>query len=227
MGFIQNRCSGPVAAKRKTKRQAGSGSWFFEFWNENPCFTASRRPLRGKSGRADQEWKMSQDPSHSSHTAHEHQQAGPIGVAESAHGHAHAGHKQGAASAQSKGTIGAAAMGGNGRAPCTRRSCVIRRAIAPSAAWRWCRSQAQAARADDAEERDLARRLRVGIVLSIPLVVLAMAPMVGIHEPLDCSRVHAAGSSSCWARRSCCGPAGRFCANSGSRSCIARSTCTR
>jgi Cu+-exporting ATPase len=37
--------------------------------------------------------------------------------------------------------------------------------------------------ADDSEARDLDRRLRVGVVLSIPLVVLAMAPMVGIHEP--------------------------------------------
>lgn len=37
--------------------------------------------------------------------------------------------------------------------------------------------------ADDSEARDLGRRLRVGVALSIPLVVLAMAPMVGIHEP--------------------------------------------
>lgn len=36
---------------------------------------------------------------------------------------------------------------------------------------------------DDSEARDLARRLRVGVALSIPLVVLAMAPMAGIHEP--------------------------------------------
>ena len=36
---------------------------------------------------------------------------------------------------------------------------------------------------DDSEARDLDRRLRVGVALSIPLVVLAMAPMVGIHEP--------------------------------------------
>jgi Cu+-exporting ATPase len=40
--------------------------------------------------------------------------------------------------------------------------------------------------ADDsanAELRDLARRLWFGIALSLPLVVLAMAPMAGLHEP--------------------------------------------
>ena len=37
--------------------------------------------------------------------------------------------------------------------------------------------------ADDSELRDLTRRLWVGVVLSIPLVLLAMGPMVGIHEP--------------------------------------------
>ena len=40
--------------------------------------------------------------------------------------------------------------------------------------------------ADDsanAELRDLARRLWFGIALSLPLVVLAMAPMAGVHEP--------------------------------------------
>ena len=37
--------------------------------------------------------------------------------------------------------------------------------------------------ADDSELRDLARRFWVGTVLSIPLVVLAMAPMAGIMEP--------------------------------------------
>jgi Cu+-exporting ATPase len=36
--------------------------------------------------------------------------------------------------------------------------------------------------ADDSELRDLTRRLWVGVALSIPLVILAMAPMVGIHE---------------------------------------------
>jgi Cu+-exporting ATPase len=37
--------------------------------------------------------------------------------------------------------------------------------------------------ADDSELRDLTRRFWVGTVLTIPLVVLAMAPMVGIMEP--------------------------------------------
>jgi len=36
--------------------------------------------------------------------------------------------------------------------------------------------------ADDSELRDLTRRLWVGVALSIPLVVLAMSPMIGIHE---------------------------------------------
>jgi Cu+-exporting ATPase len=37
--------------------------------------------------------------------------------------------------------------------------------------------------ADDSELRDLTRRLWIGIALSIPLVILAMSPMVGIREP--------------------------------------------
>jgi Cu+-exporting ATPase len=37
--------------------------------------------------------------------------------------------------------------------------------------------------ADDTELRDLTRRLWIGIALSIPLVVLAMSPMVGIGDP--------------------------------------------
>src|SRR5687767_15566594 len=35
---------------------------------------------------------------------------------------------------------------------------------------------------DDSELRDLTRRLWIGVALSIPLVVLAMSPMIGIHE---------------------------------------------
>ena len=37
--------------------------------------------------------------------------------------------------------------------------------------------------ADDSELRDLTRRLWIGVALSLPLVVLAMAPMMGWHEP--------------------------------------------
>ena len=40
-----------------------------------------------------------------------------------------------------------------------------------------------AAEEDTAELRDLARRMWVGVVLSIPMVILAMSPMVGIMEP--------------------------------------------
>ena len=36
---------------------------------------------------------------------------------------------------------------------------------------------------DDSELRDLTRRLWSGVALSIPLVVLAMSPMIGIHDP--------------------------------------------
>jgi Cu+-exporting ATPase len=36
---------------------------------------------------------------------------------------------------------------------------------------------------DDSELRDLTRRLWIGIALSLPLVILAMSPMVGIKEP--------------------------------------------
>src|SRR5687768_779977 len=37
--------------------------------------------------------------------------------------------------------------------------------------------------ADDSELRDLTRRFWIGTALSIPLVILAMAPMIGIDEP--------------------------------------------
>jgi Cu+-exporting ATPase len=37
--------------------------------------------------------------------------------------------------------------------------------------------------ADDSELRDLTRRFWIGVVLTIPLVLLAMAPMIGIMEP--------------------------------------------
>ena len=42
---------------------------------------------------------------------------------------------------------------------------------------------AGAGEADDSELRDLTRRLWAGIALSTPLVLLAMSPMFGIHEP--------------------------------------------
>ncbi len=42
---------------------------------------------------------------------------------------------------------------------------------------------AAAAQQDDTELRDLTRRMWVGVVLSIPMVILAMSPMVGIAEP--------------------------------------------
>src|SRR5450755_1880872 len=41
---------------------------------------------------------------------------------------------------------------------------------------------ASASEADDSELRALARRLWIGIALSIPLVVLAMSPMIGIRD---------------------------------------------
>ena len=79
---------------------------------------------------------------------------------------------------------------------------------------------------DDSELRDLTRRMWIGVVLSIPLVILAMSPMASTICSA-CSRAHAAGSSLCWVHRWCCGSAGRSCASSGSRSYIANSTCTR
>src|SRR6185369_12887329 len=36
--------------------------------------------------------------------------------------------------------------------------------------------------ADDSELRDLTRRLWIGTALSIPLMILAMSPMVGLHD---------------------------------------------
>ena len=41
--------------------------------------------------------------------------------------------------------------------------------------------------ADETELRDLTRRLRFGVALSLPLVLLAMAPMVGVHTPFGIS----------------------------------------
>ncbi len=38
------------------------------------------------------------------------------------------------------------------------------------------------AKTDDSELRDRMHRLWIGVALSIPLVVLAMSPMIGIHE---------------------------------------------
>ena len=38
---------------------------------------------------------------------------------------------------------------------------------------------------DDSELRDLTRRLWIGVALSIPLVVLAMSPMIGIQDPFS------------------------------------------
>jgi len=40
-----------------------------------------------------------------------------------------------------------------------------------------------AAEHDDSELRDLTRRMWIGVVLSIPMVILAMSPMVGVMDP--------------------------------------------
>ena len=80
--------------------------------------------------------------------------------------------------------------------------------------------------ADDTELRDLTRRFWTGAALSIPLVILAMAPMVGFDQPFSLlPRVRG------WVEFVLGTPVvlwvdGRFCASSGSRSPTARSTCT-
>ena len=43
-------------------------------------------------------------------------------------------------------------------------------------------ASADAGQADDSELHGLARRLRIGVLLSVPLVVLAMSPMAGFHD---------------------------------------------
>ena len=54
---------------------------------------------------------------------------------------------------------------------------------------------AAAADEDNAELRDHTRRLWVGVVLSIPMVILAMTPLVGIAEPFGLApRVRRAGA---------------------------------
>lgn len=45
------------------------------------------------------------------------------------------------------------------------------------------RTGADAGEPGDSELRDLARRLWVGVALSLPLIAVAMSPMIGIHEP--------------------------------------------
>ncbi|SFU48578.1 heavy metal-binding domain-containing protein [Nitrosospira multiformis] len=69
--------------------------------------------------------------------------------------------------------------------------------------------------AHDSELRDLAWRLKVGVVLSIPLVLIAMAPMMGIHELFGLAR---GWVESYWGRLLSGGWARLFCADSGSRS---------
>ena len=44
--------------------------------------------------------------------------------------------------------------------------------------------------ADDTELRDLTRRFWLGVALSIPLVMLAMAPMAGVHDPFGLAPRH-------------------------------------
>jgi P-type Cu+ transporter len=80
---------------------------------------------------------------------------------------------------------------------------------------------------DDTDLRDLTRRFWIGAALSLLLVMLAMAPMVGFQEPFGLARAPVVSSSSRSEHQSCCGLAGRSCASSGSRSLTARSTCTR
>ncbi|WON73675.1 copper-translocating P-type ATPase [Nitrosospira sp. Is2] len=126
---------------------------------------------------------MSQDSSRSSHTPYAHQHAGHRGAAESAPAHEHAGHKQGATFATRTGTTATGA-----RWTCPMHPEVVQdrpgdcpicgMTLVPIAG-----ANLGEVEPDDSEARDLARRLRVGVALSIPLVVLAMAPMAGIHEP--------------------------------------------
>src|SRR5262245_41838650 len=44
--------------------------------------------------------------------------------------------------------------------------------------------------ADDSELRDLTKRFWIGTALTIPLIILAMSPMIGIHEPFGLTPRH-------------------------------------
>ena len=68
-------------------------------------------------------------------------------------------------------------------APGDRAGCAGRLPHLRHGAGAHCGHRRRRSEADDSELHDLARRLWVGVALSLPLVVLAMSPMIGIHEP--------------------------------------------
>ncbi len=84
-----------------------------------------------------------------------------------------------------------------------------------------------AAEEDDGELRDMSRRFWVSAVLSVPLLLVVMAPMLGmpVHEWIG--PTSPAGSSCCSRLPSCSGRAGRCSFGGRGRSLVATSTCSR
>ncbi len=76
---------------------------------------------------------------------------------------------------------------------------------------------------ENPELRDMTRRFWVAVVLTVPLLVLAMGRDARrrLARSACCRPARAPGSSCCWRRRSCCGAAGRSSCAAGSRSSTA------
>ena len=108
-------------------------------------------------------------------------------------------------------------------ARCTRRSARWGPAPARSAAWRWSRSSHRRGHGPNPELVDMTRRFWIALALTRA----GGRPGDGRRiSPADLTTPHRAassrtGSSSCWRRRSCCGPAGRSSSAAGSR-CVTR-----
>ena len=83
----------------------------------------------------------------------------------------------------------------------TRKSSAIVRGAAPSAAWPWSRASPATDEGPNPELVDMRRRFWVGLVLTVPLIVLHMAHLC---------RTSALAAIGCWPRRSCSGAAWPF-----------------
>ena len=98
------------------------------------------------------------------------------------HGCCHTGHEHHPNHGQAPAPAGAAAAGANYTCPMHPEVVQVGPGDCPKCGMALV-PIAGAAAPDDAELNDLARRLRIGAALSLPLLLLAMAPMAGWHAP--------------------------------------------
>ena len=93
------------------------------------------------------------------------------------------------------------------------------RAPARSAAWRWSPRRRRSTAGPTRSSSDMKRRLldRRGAFRAVVLLDMG-GHFLGLR-PSAAARLARTGSSSCWRRRWCCGPAGRSSCAAGSRSC--------